>query len=99
MGDWEVDVHETFAGQQLLDVADIVQASNQTTKLAGTGMGTHVLQLRDVGLVSKTPTDAERAYVDRCSDCGARRSSSAETTSRSTTGGSRSVSGTGTPAR
>jgi hypothetical protein len=60
---WSVDVHESWEGAPLLEVSDIVNASTQETTLAGTGMGKHIIQLRDTGLFSKKPTDAERAYV------------------------------------
>ncbi|MEZ3156852.1 hypothetical protein AB1K56_07955 [Microbacterium sp. BWR-S6Y] len=60
---WEVDVHESWEGKPLLDIAEIVESSKQTTNLGGTGTGTHVLQLRGSGLFSKQPTAAERAFA------------------------------------
>jgi len=61
--DWNVSVHESWEGAHLLEIFDIVNASKQTTRLSGTGMGTHAIQLRGTDLYSKKPTDAERAYV------------------------------------
>ncbi|MBQ9918012.1 MAG: hypothetical protein IJO71_12545 [Microbacterium sp.] len=60
---WSIEVHESWEGAPLLEVIDLAQSSDQKTHLSGSGSGTHVFQLRDSGLYSKTPTAAERAYV------------------------------------